>query len=269
MTWRCERWARCRACGSAAGLDDCGWRCGRMPWLPAPRRCVTRRGISCVWPRERSRSWVTAAKGCSTGCRPCCNSWMGRRAGALPAVTIRDWPRYALRIVHWDTKHHQDRPETLKRLPRLAGAVQGQRGVLRDRGQVRVPVAPGHRRARRVHDGGNAGAGATTAWSGTSSSSPTSRRRRTWRYVLKHPEFAHLRCDGSNYQACVDDPEVRTADLRHVQRLLRGHAGRGVLPRLHRRGLLRRDHARSIASPTTPRTAAWRGWSSSTRRTRI
>ncbi|MFW6164316.1 MAG: family 20 glycosylhydrolase, partial [Planctomycetota bacterium] len=28
-------------------------------------------------------------------------------------------------------------------------------------------------------------------------------------YVLKHPEFAHLRCDGSNYQICMDDPEAR------------------------------------------------------------
>ncbi|GAG07016.1 unnamed protein product, partial [marine sediment metagenome] len=28
-------------------------------------------------------------------------------------------------------------------------------------------------------------------------------------YVLKHPEFAHLCCDGSNYQSCMDDPAVR------------------------------------------------------------
>ena len=33
----------------------------------------------------------------------------GRTRGVLPRGTIADWPRYALRIVHWDTKHHQDR----------------------------------------------------------------------------------------------------------------------------------------------------------------
>jgi N-acetyl-beta-hexosaminidase len=33
----------------------------------------------------------------------------------LPKGTIEDWPKLQLRILHWDTKHHQDRLETLKR----------------------------------------------------------------------------------------------------------------------------------------------------------
>ena len=33
----------------------------------------------------------------------------------MPAATIEDWPTYPLRFLHWDTKHHQDRMETLKR----------------------------------------------------------------------------------------------------------------------------------------------------------
>jgi len=33
----------------------------------------------------------------------------------LPECTITDWPRLALRMIHWDTKNHQDRMETLKR----------------------------------------------------------------------------------------------------------------------------------------------------------
>lgn len=33
----------------------------------------------------------------------------------LPECTITDWPDSQLRILHWDTKHHQDRIETLKR----------------------------------------------------------------------------------------------------------------------------------------------------------
>src|ERR1700680_2779878 len=33
----------------------------------------------------------------------------------LPKGTIEDWPKLQLRFLHWDTKHHQDRVETLKR----------------------------------------------------------------------------------------------------------------------------------------------------------
>jgi hexosaminidase len=33
----------------------------------------------------------------------------------LPEGTIKDWPSAQLRFLHWDTKHHQDRMETLKR----------------------------------------------------------------------------------------------------------------------------------------------------------
>jgi N-acetyl-beta-hexosaminidase len=33
----------------------------------------------------------------------------------LPCGNIRDWPSARLRFLHWDTKHHQDRIETLKR----------------------------------------------------------------------------------------------------------------------------------------------------------
>ena len=39
----------------------------------------------------------------------------GRQRGVLPAGVITDWPTYQLRVIHWDTKHHQDRVETLKR----------------------------------------------------------------------------------------------------------------------------------------------------------
>ncbi len=33
----------------------------------------------------------------------------------LPVGVIEDWPSVQLRFLHWDTKHHQDRIETLKR----------------------------------------------------------------------------------------------------------------------------------------------------------
>jgi len=35
--------------------------------------------------------------------------------GSLPTGRIVDWPEYELRCIHWDTKHHQDRMETIKR----------------------------------------------------------------------------------------------------------------------------------------------------------
>jgi hexosaminidase len=33
----------------------------------------------------------------------------------IPECTITDWPKVELRVIHWDTKNHQDRIETLKR----------------------------------------------------------------------------------------------------------------------------------------------------------
>jgi hypothetical protein len=33
----------------------------------------------------------------------------------VPERAIEDWPKLQLRFLHWDTKHHQDRIETLKR----------------------------------------------------------------------------------------------------------------------------------------------------------
>src|SRR5215813_985850 len=33
----------------------------------------------------------------------------------LPKATIEDWPKLQLRFLHWDTKRHQDRMQTLKR----------------------------------------------------------------------------------------------------------------------------------------------------------
>ena len=74
----------------------------------------------------------------------------------LPAATIEDWPEHALRFLHWDTKHHQDRIETLKRFLDWS-TFQDQPDWLRTGGQIRVSIASGHRRSRRVHVGATAG----------------------------------------------------------------------------------------------------------------
>ena len=132
----------------------------------------------------------------------------GRDRLTLPLGTITDWPEYQLRFVHWDTKHHQDRMETLKRfLDWMArfklNAVSFE---LEDKfAYPSHPVigAPGaftveqmqelvrYGLARHIQIVPNVQAPAHLC------------------YVLKHEEFAHLRCDGSNYQICMDDPEAR------------------------------------------------------------
>ncbi len=129
----------------------------------------------------------------------------GRGEGVLPLGQIVDWPTYPLRIVHWDTKHHQDRPETLRRfIDQLAAfKINAVAFELEDKFEYPShPIigAPGafttaeladltrYALARHVQIIPNIQAPAHLA------------------YALKHDEFAHLRCDGSNYMACMDDP---------------------------------------------------------------
>ncbi len=132
----------------------------------------------------------------------------GRRPLRIPAGTITDWPDVALRFLHWDTKHHRDRIETLKRyLDQMArlklNAVSFE---LEDKfAYPSHPVigAPGaftpaeiqevvdYALARHIQIVPNVQAPAHMC------------------YVLKHAEFADLRCDGSNYQICMECPEAR------------------------------------------------------------
>lgn len=129
-------------------------------------------------------------------------------APRLPCGVITDWPEYEWRFVHWDTKHHQDRMETLKRyLDEMArfklNAVSFE---LEDKFEYPSHPeigAPGafttaelaeltrYARDRHIELAPNVQAPAHLT------------------YVLKHPRFAHLKCDGSNYQICMDEPEAR------------------------------------------------------------
>lgn len=130
-------------------------------------------------------------------------------AGALtvPESVIRDWPEFQLRFIHWDTKNHLDRMSTLKadldRLARLKvnmisfeiwdkfkfpshpdigvkeGFTPAQLQELVDYGLERyIQIVP------------NIQAPAHMQW------------------VLKHKQYEHLRADGSDYQACLCDPET-------------------------------------------------------------
>ena len=132
----------------------------------------------------------------------------GRERLALPAGAITDWPAYELRVVHWDTKHHQDRIETLKRtldwMARLKfNAVSFE---LEDKfAYPSHPVigAPGAYTPEQMKD--------LTAYALARYIQiiPNVQAPAHMTYVLKHAEFAHLRCDGSNYQICMDEPEAR------------------------------------------------------------
>ncbi len=132
----------------------------------------------------------------------------GRGALRLPAGTIMDWPEYALRFVHWDTKHHQDRIETLKRfLDWMARCkLNAVSFELEDKFEYPShPVigCPGALTTAQLQELVDYGLERHVQVV------PNVQAPAHLCYVLKHEEFAHLRCDGSNYQICMDDPEAR------------------------------------------------------------
>jgi hexosaminidase len=128
----------------------------------------------------------------------------------LPKGTIEDWPKLQLRFLHWDTKHHQDRIETLKRyLDWSARFKVNMIGFeLVDKFEYPShPVigAPGAFSTEQLQDIVNYGLERYIQVV------PDIQAPAHMAYVLKHPEFADLRADGNNYQSCMCDP--RTYDL--------------------------------------------------------
>ena len=128
----------------------------------------------------------------------------------LPVCTIEDWPAYRLRFLHWDTKHHQDRIETLKHyLDWSARFKVNMIGFeLEDKFEYPShPVigAPGAFTSAQLQE--IVGYGLDRFIQVV----PQIQAPAHMAYVLKHPEFADLRADGNNYQACMCDE--RTYDL--------------------------------------------------------
>ncbi len=125
----------------------------------------------------------------------------------VPACTIRDWPRYQLRVVHWDTKHHQDRIETLKRyLDQLACyKINTVSFELEDKFEypshpvIGQPAAFTPEQMQDLVDYGLARHIQIV---------PNIQAPAHMGYVLKHEQFKHLRSDGINYMAKFSDPEV-------------------------------------------------------------
>ena len=133
-------------------------------------------------------------------------------AGRLlaPKGVIEDWPRLPLRFLHWDTKHHQDRMETLKRyLDWSARFKVNMIGFeLEDKFEYPShPVigAPGAFTVKELQEIVDYGLERHIQVV------PQVQSPAHMAYVLKHPEFAELRADGNNFQSDLCNP--KTYDL--------------------------------------------------------
>jgi len=126
---------------------------------------------------------------------------------SLPEGTITDWPDLELRIIHWDTKHHQDRIETLKRYFDQAAYFKVNAVVFEIEDKYEFPShpvigAPGAFTKAEMQDL------TTYAMERFIQLIPNIQAPAHMAYVLKHEEFAHLKSDSSNYQICMCDEEA-------------------------------------------------------------
>ncbi len=125
----------------------------------------------------------------------------------LPEGTITDWPDLQLRSLHWDTKHHQDRMETLKRFLDEAAYFKANAILFEIEDKYEYPShpvigAPGAYTKAEMQEL------SAYALERFIQIIPVIQAPSHMGYVLKHEEFAHLRADGMNYQACMCDEEA-------------------------------------------------------------
>jgi len=125
----------------------------------------------------------------------------------LPVCEIRDWPTYQLRILHWDTKHHQDRIEVLKRYLDQSARFKLNAIAFELEDKFEYPShpiigAPGAFTTEQMQDL------TRYALDRYIQIIPNVQAPAHMGFVLKHEQFAHLRSDGSNYQSRMWDPEV-------------------------------------------------------------
>ncbi|MCC6539187.1 MAG: beta-N-acetylhexosaminidase [Bryobacterales bacterium] len=124
----------------------------------------------------------------------------------LPTGTIEDWPRLALRFLHWDSKHHQDRLETLKRYLDWSARMKVNMIGFELEDKFAYPSVPG--------------VGAPGAFTAAELQEivnyglerhievvPVIQAPAHLAYVLKHPQYAHLKADGNNYQVDLCNEE--------------------------------------------------------------
>ena len=126
----------------------------------------------------------------------------------LPECVIHDWPSLELRFVHWDTKHHQARIETLKRLIDWHAFFKVNMIAIEIEDKYEYPRhpvigAPGAYTKDEMQEL------TRYALERHIQIVPDVQAPAHMAYVLKHKEFAHLKADpSSNYQACLCDPEA-------------------------------------------------------------
>lgn len=125
----------------------------------------------------------------------------------LPEGEIRDWPNLQLRIIHWDTKNHLDRISSLKEYIDRLARVKINMVSFEIWDKFKFPTDPdiavregftpaqlqdlvNYGLERHIQIVPNIQAPAHMQW------------------VLRLPKYAHLRADGSDYQACMCDPET-------------------------------------------------------------
>ena len=126
----------------------------------------------------------------------------------LPAGTITDWPDLELRVIHWDTKHHRDKIETLKRYIDWAAYFKVNAIAFEIEDKYEYPSHP-------VIGGPNAFSKEEMneltryALDRFIQLIPDVQAPAHLGFVLKHKEFEHLRAEKeSNYQACICDEEA-------------------------------------------------------------
>ncbi len=125
----------------------------------------------------------------------------------LPECVIKDWPSLQLRFVHWDTKHHQKRMETMKRLIDWHAFFKVNMIAFEMEDKYEYPShpvigAPGAYTKAEMQEL------TRYALQRHIQIVPDIQSPAHMNYVLKHEQFAHLKSDGSNYQICMCDPEA-------------------------------------------------------------
>ncbi len=126
----------------------------------------------------------------------------------LPAGTITDWPDLELRFIHWDTKHHRDKMETLKRYLDWSAYFKINAIAFEMEDKYEYPTHP-------IIGGPNAFTKEEMheltryALDRFIQLIPNVQAPAHMGFVLKHKEFEHLRAEEeSNYQACMCDEEA-------------------------------------------------------------
>lgn len=126
----------------------------------------------------------------------------------IPAGTITDWPDLELRVIHWDTKHHRDKMETLKRYIDWSAYFKINAIAFEIEDKYEYPTHPviAHPNAFTKEEMNELTRYALDRFIQLM---PNVQAPAHLAYVLKHKEFEHLRAEPeSNYQACMCDEEA-------------------------------------------------------------